>query len=330
MRTKVTQFLRRPYPGAYSIERIFEDTFPYFSDEITVAKYVNPYFSKGILARVLGILRAPMHQGDVNHITGDVNFLSFLMCKRRTMITVPDCVALEHLGGIKYKIMLFFWYWLPARRCALITTISESSKRQLEHHLGSFPCPVKIIPCCVSEEFKFSPKEFDSTCPRILQVGTKINKNLERVVPAIAGLSCHLVVIGSLTYEQRELLDSSGVSYENLLGLSRLQLLAEYVACDIVMFASLYEGFGLPILEAQAIGRPVITSTLYSMPEVAGQGAYYVDPYEIPQIRNAVEEITSNTSFRKRMIDAGLVNAEKYSPRAIARKYEDVYRSILN
>ena len=94
------------------------------------------------------------------------------------------------------------------------------------------------------------------------------------------------------------------------------------------MFASLYEGFGLPILEGQAVGRPVITSNLYSMPEVAGVGASFVDPYKIDEIATAVERIISDSDYRKNLIERGRDNVEKYSRHSVAVQYADIYRNI--
>ena len=113
--------------------------------------------------------------------------------------------------------------------------------------------------------------------PRILQVGTAAHKNIERVAAALEGRRCKFVIIGKLTQSQLVALESNRIDYENHVGISRAALVGQYQKCDMVMFPSLYGGFGLPILEAQAVGRPVITSNLYSMPEVGGKGAYYVE-----------------------------------------------------
>ena len=96
----------------------------------------------------------------------------------------------------------------------------------------------------------------------------------------------------------------------------------------MVMFASLYEGFGLPILEGQAVGRPVITSKLYSMPEVGGDGGCYIDPHNVNDIRKAVERVISDEGFRKKLVFNGLKNVEKYKPSNIAGQYAELYRDV--
>ena len=218
-------------------------------------------------------------------------------------MTVHDCITLERLGGLRYWLFWFFWYWLPAKRSAVITVISESTKKELQHHLRSDRYRIEVIPNCVSVEFQPDRRQFNENCPRILQIGTTKNKNIERVAEALEGLSCCLVVIGKLSAEQTTALHRHGIDIENHVGISRAELIAQYQHADIVMFASLYEGFGLPILEANAVGRPVITSRLYSMPEVGGDAACYVDPYDVADIRAAVEKVVDDTEYCLQLIE---------------------------
>jgi glycosyltransferase involved in cell wall biosynthesis len=325
---KVVQFMRKPNGIVFSIEQLFEDVRRQLPSDISVETYTNPYPSKGLWPRFVAMVQAIWHQGDINHITGDVHFLSILLRRRKTILTIHDCVTLERLGGLKYQVFRFLWYWLPAKRSAILTVISLSTKDELLRHLGKGGWRIEVIPDCVSSEFEFSEKEFYRDCPVILQVGTTVNKNIERVSAALEGMNCKLVIIGKLATNQIAALEKNGIHYENHVGISRHDLVDHYRNCDFIIFASLYEGFGLPILEAQAIGRPVITSNLYSMPEVGGDGACYVDPYNITEIRNAVERIVNDSVFRKNLISAGRENAEKYLPSKIASLYGEVYREV--
>ncbi|MDO8861669.1 glycosyltransferase family 1 protein [Haliea sp. E1-2-M8] len=325
---KVVQIVRKPNGLGFSLEQVFEDIRKELPADIDVETYVNPYFSRGIWPRFAGMIRVMWHQGNVNHITGDVHFMSIFLSRRKTILTIHDCATLERLSGWKYWMFRFFWYWLPAKRAAAITVISESAKRELLKHLGKGNWPIIIIPDFVSPEFKFSRKSFDSTCPVILQVGTTENKNIERVAVALRGLCCKLVIIGKLTSKQYVALEENEIFFENHYGISRKSVIDHYRKCDLVMFASLYEGFGLPILEGQAIGRPVITSNCYSMPEVGGEGAYYVDPYDEESIRNAVNSIFESKSLVEKLVEAGLKNVRQYKISVIAAKYAELYRYI--
>ena len=96
----------------------------------------------------------------------------------------------------------------------------------------------------------------------------------------------------------------------------------------MVVFASLYEGFGLPILEAQAMGRPVITSNFGAMKEAAGEGALLVDPYSVEAIREAILRITREPALREDLIAKGRENAERFRAEAVAARYGELYRCL--
>jgi glycosyltransferase involved in cell wall biosynthesis len=106
------------------------------------------------------------------------------------------------------------------------------------------------------------------------------------------------------------------------------ELVAAYRRSDMVVFASLYEGFGLPILEAQAMGRPVITSNFGAMREAAGDGALLVDPYSVEEIRAAIMRIKNEPGLREELVCKGRENAEKFRADAIALKYAEIYRAV--
>ncbi|MFE8033059.1 glycosyltransferase family 4 protein, partial [Thiohalocapsa marina] len=314
--------------GFFSVERLFEDIRSALPEDIRVDVHLNRHLSQGLWGRLVDVLRAAWHQGEVNHVTGDVHYLTYLLKRKRTVLTIHDCVSLERLSGFKRWIFWFFWYWLPEKRCAAITVISESTKQELLRHLRCDPGKITVIHNPVSDEFTASPKPFDSQCPRILQVRTTENKNIPRVAEALHGLSCRLVIIGPLSDAQRGVLERFCIDYENHVGLSREEVVDQYRQADLLMFASLYEGFGLPIVEANAIGRPVITSRLYSMPEVGGDAACYVDPYAVPEIRATVERMIQDETYRQELIRNGFENAARFQKTAIAAQYASLYRKI--
>jgi glycosyltransferase involved in cell wall biosynthesis len=96
----------------------------------------------------------------------------------------------------------------------------------------------------------------------------------------------------------------------------------------MVVFASLYEGFGLPILEAQAMGRPVITSNFGAMREAAGDAALLVDPYSVEEIRAAILRIKNEPQLREELVRKGRENVERFRPEAVARQYAEIYRRL--
>jgi glycosyltransferase involved in cell wall biosynthesis len=143
-------------------------------------------------------------------------------------------------------------------------------------------------------------------------------------------MRCRLVIVGELSAEQISVLRESGVDYENHVAVPRLDLPELYRRADLVIFASIYEGFGLPIVEANAVGRPVVTSSVASMPEVGGDAACYVDPLDSTSIRAGVERVCRNTGYRRELIERGFRNVERFRTPLIAGQFADLYRRVYS
>ena len=337
---KVTHYLRHPIPGLYSIERLHEDIAAALPADIQVRRCLSRFLSRGILRRLYDAIRARYHQGDVNHVTGDVHFLALFLDPRRTVLTIHDCVSLQRHRGVKRWLYWLFWLWLPSRRCAAIVTISESTRHQVLQAVGCSPEKVRVIHNNVSPEFRLNLRPFNSQRLRFLLIGTTPNKNLERHLAALQSLCrpvsghpggtvrAHLIVIGPLSPTQHAHLVQSGLSWENHSDLTRADLLHHYQDCDILLFASTYEGFGLPIVEAQAVGRPVVTSRLWSMPEVAGEGACLVDPFDINSINAGIRRIIDDPDYRDQLVRKGRENAQRFAIGRVANQYASLYREI--
>jgi glycosyltransferase involved in cell wall biosynthesis len=103
---------------------------------------------------------------------------------------------------------------------------------------------------------------------------------------------------------------------------------AAYEAADILLFCSTIEGFGMPIIEAQTVGRVVVTSSVSSMPDVAGGGACLADPLSISDIRHAVERVLNDNNYRNDLIYKGLQNVRRFNPQTVARQYAHLYETI--
>ncbi len=325
---KVVHFQRKPTHIAYSIERIFEDVRRSTASDIDYEVCINQFESSGILPRLYDALRACMRQGDVNHITGDVHYVALFLKKQRALLTVHDCGALEQLHGLRRFLLWLAWYWLPCRRVSRITVVSEFTKRRLLEHLSIDEQRIAVIPNPLSAEFKAYRKTIDVDHPRVLQIGTAPNKNVERVIAALDGLRCTLIIVGTLSPEVRNLLTKSSLRWENFTNLSRDALLDQYIKSDIVMFASTYEGFGMPIVEANAVGRPVIAASVASMPDVARDAACLVDPFNVESIRNAVRRICREEGYSDKLIEAGFRNARRFDLEVIAEAYRSEYRRV--
>lgn len=327
---KVVFYHRLPLAtGNFSIERFFSDVRGALPGDIECVVVRSRFHSVGLWKRLFNAMEAVFRQGDVNHITGDVQYLAIGLRRHKTILSVMDCSLLHRTHGLKWLIAFVVWYWLPAARSQCIVVISESTKREL---LKFLKCPedkVRVIHCPVSSCFRPFVKQFNADRPVILQFNTGKNKNLERVAEALAGIPCQLRVVGCLDEEQAAAMHRFGIESSVVSNISDDQVVEEYRQCDILLLASTYEGFGLPIVEAQATGRPVVTSNLLSMPEVAGGAACLVDPFNPTSIRDGVLKIITDSTYRDGLVKRGLENVERFRPETIARQYRNVYREVV-
>jgi glycosyltransferase involved in cell wall biosynthesis len=104
--------------------------------------------------------------------------------------------------------------------------------------------------------------------------------------------------------------------------------LAQYQQCDILSLVSTLEGFGMPIVEANAVGRVVITSNTTSMPEIANDAAVLVNPFDVTNIREGFLKIIQNPSLREDLINKGLKNHLRFQPKQLAEQYAKKYQKI--
>jgi glycosyltransferase involved in cell wall biosynthesis len=324
---KVVMFQRRPLPGQHSVERVFDEVRRALPPDIDLTAYTMPFESRGIVKRLRNMFFAFRRRGDINHIAGDIHYIALVLPRRSTILTVLDLVGVQRLTGIRRVTLVLLWYRLPVWWASCVTVISESVRGELVSFLPSAKAKTVAIHCPVSSSFRPSPSPYHSR-PVILQVGTAANKNLLCVVRALRGLNVHLRIIGRLNSLQLGYLSGARVCFSDTHSLSDAEMVLEYSKCDIVVFISSYEGFGLPILEAQATGRPVITSSLSSMPEVAGKGALFVDPSDTAQVRSAICSVMDDRNLYDSLVRRGFANVLRFHSHAIAASYANVYRNV--
>jgi len=326
---RVVFFQRKPYDFHFSIEKLFDTLRANFPKSISYTIFTLPYLSQGVFSRLRNGLAAYKHQGQINHITGDIHFITPFLNKNITINTFHDFTFLKNSTGIKHALLKYFWVTLPVKRSRYITVISQTTKEEIIQLTHCSEDKIFVIPNIIPSHITFQPKTFNTNKPTILHIGTTPNKNLNRLIEALAPINCHLTIIGKLNPLQRALLSKHAISFSNKYQLTDDELLNEYKTCDLVSFCSLNEGFGLPILEAQAVGRPIITSNISSMPEVAGDGACLVDPYNILAIKDGIQKIIEDKSYQDLLIQNGIKNIKRFQSSVVANQYIELYQRIV-
>jgi glycosyltransferase involved in cell wall biosynthesis len=315
-----------------SIERLFAAVRQGLGGRVVCRTHICPFPSRGVAGRVGNLVAAwRACRGRICHLTGDVHYLALAMPRGRFVLTIHDCAVLHRLRGWRRELVRLLWFAWPARRAGVVTTISATTRDDLVRWLGpGLAGKVRVVPNCVGDEFAPVPKPWPEGPPVILQVGTGWNKNLERVAEALRGLCCRLWIVGPPGDAQRAALEGAGVEHRWLGRLSDEDLLEAYRQCDALVFVSLFEGFGLPVLEAQATGRPVVTSDRSAMPEVAGGSALLVDPEDVAAIRAAVVRLLGEPALREELVARGWENVERFRAAAVAARYEAIYRELAD
>jgi glycosyltransferase involved in cell wall biosynthesis len=327
---QVTFYFRKPFTDHHhSIEELFRNIISHLPGKVEAHPYVMPFISKGFFRRVSNAVAAIFFQSEVNHITGDVHYISYFLRKRKTILTIHDLAPLSRGNKLKRTVFKWFWFSIPSRRVRMITVISEFIKAELLGHIHIAPEKIRVVYDFVPPDIQFDSKPELEEKPVLFHIGTMPNKNLENVILSIKDLHVKLIILGKLKPHHRRLLEEYKIDYENFFNLQYESVLNLYRRSDIVLFPSLYEGFGLPILEGNAIGRPVITSNTSSMPEVAGDAAILVNPREVAEIRQSVLMLLENQELRSELVRKGLENVKRFQPAAIADEYVKLYEEIL-
>ena len=329
---KVRLFFRRANPtGNVSIENSFESMIAHFpsNSRFRLDVFKSSFYSKGLLPRLKAILEIRRNRTDINHVTGDTNFFVLSLPKKNTVLTIHDCGLLDGKSRLARWILLVFWLKLPVKKCKILTVVSETTKQDVLRYTSCPPEKIIVIPTIIKSDFSYSPKAFNEKYPTFLHIGNAPNKNLERQAEALAGLPCLLHIVGQISEAQIQLLKKHKIDYKISVNLTNEEMQQAYQEADIILFCSTSEGFGMPILEAQTVGRVVVTSNISAMPDVAGNGACLVDPLSISSIRAGIEQVCFDEKYRNVLINNGLKNIHRFNPETVSQKYEAVYEKIF-
>ena len=304
-----------------------------------IEKVEMPFTSKGIFSILFNLIFLTRFKNGLFHITGDVHYAILALPKDRTILTIHDLVFLHTYKGLRRALLKWIFLDLPVKKAKYITTISEKSKQEILDYTNCDPQKILIIPNPVDPIFASSTSSTSSTPSTsstsstpstILFLGTKANKNLEISIAALFGLDVHLRIIGELSRKQKEMLSKFNIHYSSDFSISPEQLAAEYTNADLILFPSTYEGFGLPVIEGFQAGKPVITSNISPMKEVAGDAALLADPTSIASIRDHVIKLLADQQLQTQLVAAGKEKVKQYQPGFIAEAYQQLWSKFKN
>jgi glycosyltransferase involved in cell wall biosynthesis len=253
------------------------------------------------------------------------------------VFTICDLIHLHFPGNLKFAKNIYYNFIIKpaARRAHTIITISEFSKKTIMDWANLPEDKVKVVGCGVSASISNVGNKYQPGYPYLLHVGnTKPHKNVERLLLAFSMARIDpkfkLILTGTPTPSLEKIIQNK--SLENRVIFCRNlteQKLAEYYrGANAVVFPSLYEGFGLPVVEAMASGVPALTSNTTSLPEIAGEAALLVDPHEADAITKGIEKITQDSALRNELIEKGLKQARLFSWDNVASKVQTILDSV--
>lgn len=265
----------------------------------------------------------------------------------KTIITVHDIVAFLFPEGHNKKALYLERITLKRalKKCRAVLTVSKNTRNDLIQWFSMSPDKIVIAPCAASSIFK-PLKTIDIVLqevrelydlPRkfILAVGTlSPRKNFTRLITAYRRLlrkrtDVHLVIVGSRGWDFKKTLRRVDPDKVHLIGyIEGEELAAIYNQAELFIFPSLYEGFGIPLVEAMSCGCPIAASNVSSIPEVTSGSAILFDPYSVESIESSMEAILGSPSFRKEIIQKGKKRAKEFSWDKSAKKILALFKQV--
>ncbi len=283
-------------------------------------------------------------KSDIYHF---FNFTIPKNIKGKVIVTIYDTVffsAPETMGDMK----AISEYKYAAERSDLILTISESAKSDIIKHFNVDEKKIEIVTPGIDLEkylHNYTDMELENVRKKyklpenyILYLGTiEPRKNIERTIKAFIKYKKEVkddlkfVIVGGKGWKYdniMKLIESMGTDIILTGYIDEEDKIPIYKLAQIFAFPSLYEGFGMPVLEAMAAGVPVITSNVSSLPEVAGDAAILVNPLNEDEIFEAYKKILSDKKLQLEMIEKGLEQAKKFEWKESAKVLEQIYEKM--
>lgn len=305
------------------------------------------------LARLWYRLRLPLW---IENWTGPLDlfhapdfFLPPVRPGTRTVVTVHDLSFMREPEAVMPGMMAHLTTWVPrsVQRADHVIAVSEATRRDLIEFYQTPPEKISVLYHGVTADFQpvTDPGKLAAVRqkyglgekPFILSVGTlQPRKNYRRLIQALARLddSLALVIVGGQGWNYEDIRSEvARLKLEmrvHILGfVANADLPALYSAASLFVYPSLYEGFGLPALEAMACGTPVVVSNQSALPEVVGEAGLLVDPHQVEDIAAAIARLLDDANMRRQFAQAGQARAAKFTWIGMATKLLDLYQQVL-
>lgn len=277
--------------------------------------------------------------------------IPLLLPKSCRVLPLVTDLAVFRMPEVYQRSRVLLWksqYRYLRRHSVRVLAISEFTKKEITDVLGISPEQISIVPCAASDNMRqvTDPavlseirKKYQLPEHYILFVGNaNPRKNLERLIRAFDRLKREkqipheLVIVGGKGWKFNSNSVLNSVENKNAIKtvgyVPDVDMAAVYSAADLFAFPTLYEGFGIPVIEAQQCGVPVLTSNVSSLPEVGGDAALYVDPLNETEIADGMSTLLNDAQLREDLVKKGFQNAERFSWEKSARLLNEVVDQI--
>jgi len=272
----------------------------------------------------------------------------------KSVVTIHDCIHLRFPQYLPNRLAYVYArssLWVATHRSTRVLTVSETSKRDILRYFRVPESKIDVIYNAIDERLEQPPSDAELTQvreryqlndPFVLYAGNiKPHKNLERLIEAFntlrrGGLDhVKLLIIGDEISKyatlRRAVHRHKLHKHVRFFGFVPDRTLASlYRLASVFVFPSLYEGFGLPPLEAMAAGTPVITSNVSSLPEVVGDAAILIDPYEPDEIAAAMRRVLMDPAVREELRTRGLARVKQFSWERSVARVREIYGEVMD
>ncbi len=326
----LTVFSDSRWPEKTGIGNVLAAMKMYVPNDLSVVDLEIPG-SVGSPMSPLAISRALNTYDAQDSVFWSAGFVPPLPGRFPSVVTVHD---LTHLHFYSRKHALYYnWVYKPLyRRCTQIVCVSDYTRREFLEWSGISPDRVSTVYNGVTPEFYANEATYPCEFPYVLYPGNRrAYKNLDRLINAYAAsrLPEKGIRLGLTGHPDSALTGLAGrLGIQDLLHffgwVEDEELPALYRGALAVAFVSLYEGFGLPIIEAMASRVPVLTSNVSAMPEVAQDAAFIVDPYDVSAITKGLDRLAEDASLRDDLVARGMTRARAFDWRRSADQLWDV------